>query len=103
MTTYYRKPTVWNCVFMNTTHRRKERWLHHHTLILTDLNVVRTNVKGCHQALQEVSDPSEVGASNAPGAVHQQHDVGRCIAVTLKRFPWRHTLIKGSMKQIVLN
>lgn len=64
-------------------------------LILTDLNVVRPDVEGHHQALQEVSDPSEVGAPDAPGAVHQQHDVGRCHAVTLKRFPWRRTLIKN--------
>lgn len=61
---------------------------------LTDLNVVRPDVEGSHQALQEVSDPSEVGASDAPGAVHQQHDVSRCITVTLKWFPWRHALKK---------
>lgn len=57
------------------------------TVILTDLNVIRPDVERRHQALQEVSDPSEVRAPDAPGAVHQQHDVCSRVAVTLKRFP----------------
>lgn len=70
---------------------------------LTNLNVVRSDVEGCHQALQEIADPSEVGASDAPGAVHQQHDVCCCIAGTLKWFPWRRALITGkSLEQIRL-
>lgn len=87
---------------MNKACRSEELDQHQYYLTLTYLNVVWPNVEGCHQALQEISDPSEVGASNAPGAVHQQHDVCCCIAVTLKWFPWRHTLINRSTKQIVL-
>lgn len=93
---------MWHCVYMNKARRSEELHQHQHYLTLTYLNVVWSDVKGCHQALQEISDSSEVGASNAPGAVHQQHDVCCCIAVTLKWFPWRHTLINRSMKQIVL-
>lgn len=93
---------MWHCVYMNKARRSEQLHQHQHYLTLTYLNVVWSDVKGCHQALQEISDSSEVGASNAPGAVHQQHDVCCCIAVTLKWFPWRHTLINRSMKQIVL-
>lgn len=89
-------------VYTNKACRSEELDQHQYYLTLTYLNVVWPNVEGCHQALQEISDPSEVGASNAPGAVHQQHDVCCCIAVTLKWFPWRHTLINRSTKQIVL-
>lgn len=92
---------MWHCVYMNTTNRREEGCLHHCSLTLTDLNVVRSDVEGCHQALQEISDPSEVGATDAPGAIHQQHDVCCCIAGTLKWFPWRHTLIKGNSLELI--
>lgn len=54
----------------------------------TDLNAVRSDVERSHQALQEVSDPSEVGASDAPGAVHQQHDVRCRVAGALEWSPW---------------
>lgn len=69
--------------------------------MLTDLNVVRSDAKGCYQPLQEISDPSEVGASDAPGTVHQEHDVCCCVASTLKWFPWRHTLIKGERLTLI--
>lgn len=64
-------------------------------MALTNLNVVWSNVERYHQALQEFSDPSEVGTSDAPGAVHQQHYVCGCLAVTFDRFPGRCTLITG--------
>lgn len=69
--------------------------------LLTYLNVVRPDVEGCYQPLQKVSNPSEVGASDAPGAVHQQHDVRRSVAFAVERSPWRHTLIKKELELLV--
>lgn len=69
-------------------------------LFLTDLNVIWPDVERCHQALQEVSDPPEVGATDAPGTIHQQHHVCSCIAVALVRFPLRRPWTQNKTQKL---
>lgn len=45
-------------------------------VVPTDLDPVWADVKHFHHTRDERTDGLEVEASDAPGAVHQQHDVG---------------------------
>lgn len=45
-------------------------------MVPTDLDLVGADVKDSHHARDESADGLKVKAADAPGAVHQQHDVG---------------------------
>lgn len=60
-------------------------------LRLTNLDSLGTDGERRDQSLQEVPEPSEVGASDAPGAVHQEDDVRCCLTLTLQGSPHRRS------------
>lgn len=45
-------------------------------MVPTDLDPVRANVKDSHHTRDEGTDGLKVKASNTPGAIHQQHNIG---------------------------
>lgn len=51
---------------------------------LTDLNFVGSDVEDADHAGDEGADGFEIDAPDAPGSVHQQHDVGLGRGLTLR-------------------
>lgn len=52
---------------------------------LTNSGLVKVHIEGSDQALQERPDQPEVDASDTPGAIHQNNDVGYGLSLTQKR------------------
>lgn len=50
---------------------------------LADLNPVWPDVKDAHHATDKISDCFEIQTADAPGAVHQQDDIGLGCSFTL--------------------